>query len=160
MDIKTSLLNAYLKEDVFMTYSKGYVIKGHEQKVCKLVKCLYGLKQTLRTCYEKLSEHLLKLNNKHFNLDYGTLFILKIGKSVVYLVLYVDDLVIIGNEYYIASIKKELKKGFHLTNQGLIHYYLGIKVTQNPKFIFISHKKYIGKLLSRFRMPHCNSIST
>jgi hypothetical protein len=48
---------------------------------------------------------------KHFNLDDATLFVKKVGKTVVYLVVYVDDLLITGNnEAYIASIKKELKK--------------------------------------------------
>jgi hypothetical protein len=55
---------------------------------------------------------------------------------------YVDDLLIIGNsESYIASIKKELKKS--MTDLGHLHYYLGIEVTQNPKYIFISQKKNI-----------------
>jgi hypothetical protein len=45
-------------------------------------------------------------------------------------VVYVDDLLIVGNnEAYIASIKKELKKGFEMTNMGYLHYYLGIEVT-------------------------------
>jgi hypothetical protein len=68
---------------------------------------LYGLKQAPCTWYEKLIEHLLKINFKHFNLDDATLFVKKVGKIVVYLVVYVDDLLIIGtNEAYIASIKK------------------------------------------------------
>jgi hypothetical protein len=79
------------------------------------------------------------LNFKHFNLDDATLFAKKVGKTVVYLVVYVDDLFITGNnENYIASLKKELKKGFEMTDLGHLHYYLGIKVIQNPKYIFIS----------------------
>jgi hypothetical protein len=79
------------------------------------------------------------LNFKHFNLDDATLFVKKVGKTIVYLVVYVDDLFIIGNnENYIASIKKELKKGFKVTYLGHLHYYLGIEVIQNPKYIFIS----------------------
>jgi hypothetical protein len=79
------------------------------------------------------------LNFKHFNLDDATLFVKKVGKTVVYLVVYVDDLLIIGNnESYIASIKKELKKGFEMIDLGHLHYYLGIEVIQNPRYIFIS----------------------
>jgi hypothetical protein len=51
-----------------------------------------------------------------------------------------------GNDYdYIASIKKEIRKVFDMTDLGLLHYYLGIEFTQNPNFIFISQKKYIGE---------------
>jgi hypothetical protein len=66
------------------------------------------------------------------------LFVKKVGKTVVYLVVYGDDLLIIGNnEAYIASINNELKKGFEMKNMGHIHYYLGIEVTKNPKYIFM-----------------------
>jgi hypothetical protein len=76
------------------------------------------------------------------------LFFNKVGKIVVYLVAYVDDLLTTwNNENYIASIKKEFKKGFEMTYLGHLHYYLSIEVIQNPKYIFISQKKYIGELL-------------
>jgi hypothetical protein len=67
------------------------------------------------------------------------LFVKKVGKTVVYLVVCVDVLFITGNnENYIAFIKKELKKGFEMTDLGHLHYYLGIEVIQIPKYIFIS----------------------
>ena len=62
--------------------------------------------------------------------------------ELVYLVVYVDDLLITGNnDDYIVSIKRELKKVFDMTDLGLLHYYLGIEVHQKPKNIFISQKK-------------------
>jgi hypothetical protein len=89
------------------------------------------------------------------------LFIKKVGKIVVYLVVYVDDLLIIGNnESLIASIKKELKKGFKMIDLINLHYYFCIEVIQNPKNIFISKKRYIGELLNKFGMVECNYVST
>ena len=94
-------------------------------------------------------------------LDDATMFVKKFGRSIVYLVVYVGDPLMIGNnESYIASIKKVLKKGYAMTNLGHLHYYLGIEVTQNPKYIFISQKKYIGELLNKFGMTKCNPLST
>jgi len=88
--------------------AEGFVVKGHEHKICKLIKSLYGLKQAPRACCDKLIEHLMELNFKCFNIDDATLFVKKVGKIVVYLVVFVDDLLIAGNnESYIASIKKE-----------------------------------------------------
>jgi hypothetical protein len=73
---------------------------------------------------------------------------------------YVDDILTTGNnEHYIASIKKELKKGFEMIDLGHLHYYLGIEVTQNSKYIFISQKNYVGELLKKFGMAKCNSVS-
>eukprot|EP00253_Pinus_taeda_P004924 PITA_04924 len=161
MDVRSAFLNGDLKENVFMSQPEGFVVKGHEHKVCKLVKSLYGLKQASRAWYEKLTEHLLKLNFNHFDLDDATLFVKKVGKTIVYLVVYVDDLLMTGNnESYIASIKKELGKSFEITDLGYAHYYLGIEVTQHPKSIFLSQKKYIGDLLNRFGMTECNPLTT
>eukprot|EP00253_Pinus_taeda_P031840 PITA_31840 len=89
------------------------------------------------------------------------LFVKKVGKTVVHLVVYVDDLLMTGNnESYIASIKKELGKSFEMTDLGYVHYYLGIEVTQHPKSIFLSQKKYVGDLLNRFGMTECNPLTT
>ena len=65
-----------------------------------------------------------------------------------------------NNGIYIASIKKELNKGFEMTDLGHLYYYLGIKVIQDPKYIFISQNKYIGELLNKFGMVECNPFST
>eukprot|EP00253_Pinus_taeda_P017150 PITA_17150 len=65
-----------------------------------------------------------------------------------------------NNESYIASIKKEFGKSFEMTDLGYVHYYLGIEVTQRPKSIFLSQKKYVGDLLNRFGMIECNPLTT
>ena len=57
-----------------MSQPEGFVVKGQENEVHKLIKSLYGLKQAPRTWYENPAEHLLKLNFKHYNLDDATLF--------------------------------------------------------------------------------------
>eukprot|EP00253_Pinus_taeda_P029549 PITA_29549 len=65
-----------------------------------------------------------------------------------------------NNESYIASIKKELGKSFEMADLGYVHYYLGIEVTQHPKSIFLSQKRYIGDLLNRFGMTENNPLTT
>jgi hypothetical protein len=82
MNVKTTFLNGDLKENVFMSQPEGFVKKGQEHKVCKLIKSLYGLKQSPRAWYEKLTKHLLKLNFKNFNLAYAICFVKKFGKIV------------------------------------------------------------------------------
>ena len=74
---------------------------------------MYGLKQAPRAWYEKLAKHLLKLNFKHYSLDDATLFVKKLGRSIVFFIVYVDDLLMTGNnEYYISSMKKKIEEMF------------------------------------------------
>jgi len=125
-----------------MSHLEGFVVKGQEQKVWKLLKSLYGLKQALQTWCENLTKHLMKLNFKHYDPDDATLFVKKVGKIVVYIVVNVNDILMTrNNESHIASINKELRKGFEMNDLGYVHYYLGIEVTQHSNFVFLSQKK-------------------
>ena len=54
MDVKIAFWNVDLKDNVFMSQPEGFIVKGQENKVCKLIKYLYGLKQAPRAWYEKL----------------------------------------------------------------------------------------------------------
>ena len=64
-----------------------------------------------------------------------------------------------NNESYRASIKKDWKKLFEMNYMRHLHYYLGIEVTQHPKYIFISQKNYAGEVLNKFFMIECNPLS-
>jgi len=69
------------------------------------------------------------LNYKLFDLDDVILFIKKVGKLVVYLVFYVDDLMITrNNDEYITSVKRDLMNIVYMMNLGLLNYYLWIEV--------------------------------
>ena len=125
------------------------------------MKSLYVLKRALHAWYEKLTKHVLELNYKNLDLNDATLFVKKVGSSVVYLVVYVDDLMITGNHgEYISYIKKELQKVFDMTNLGLLHYFLVIYVDQKPQHICIYRRKYVGKLLKKYGMMDCIPIAT
>ena len=65
-----------------------------------------------------------------------------------------------NNESYIPSIKKKLRNVFEMKNLGYVHYYLSIEVTQHPKYIFISQKKYIRDMLNSFGLDECNPLAT
>lgn len=103
---KKIFLNDNLKKNVYMTQPEGFEMKEQEHKMCKLIKSLYGLKQAPHKWYEKHIGHILKINFHHFNLDDATLFVMKVGKIVVYLMVYVDEFLITwNNEGFIASMK-------------------------------------------------------
>ena len=59
IDVKTAFLNEGLKEEIYIEQLEGYVIKGQEHKVCKLIKSLYGLKQAPKQLHIKFDENIL-----------------------------------------------------------------------------------------------------
>jgi hypothetical protein len=89
-----------------------------------------------------MDEYLRKVGFQRIESD-DTLYISQQGPYLVIFVMYVDDLIITGNnDDHIAQVKKELHASFKMTNLGLLHYYLGIEVFQHPHHIFISQSKY------------------
>jgi hypothetical protein len=70
LDIKTTFLNGELKEDIYMLQPKDFQIKGHEEKVYKLKRLLYGFKQSSRQWYLKFHQAILEIGFKISLLDH------------------------------------------------------------------------------------------
>ena len=83
-----------------------------------------------------------------------------VGDDPLVLLLYVDDLFITGRERPIAACKKDLAAEYEMTDIGLMHYFLGLEVWQEPGHIFLGQGKYAVDILRRFRMEDCNPMST
>ena len=76
------------------------------------------------------------------------------------LVLYVDDLFLTGDDPFIHQCKRESASEFEMKDLGLMHYFLGLEVSQKPGEIFLSQGKYIVKLLESCGMVDCKFVST
>jgi hypothetical protein len=128
--------------------------------VCRLKKSLYGLKQGLRAWYAKIDSYLLSQNFVHCKLD-PNVYILSTVDSLLLLVLYVDDLLIIGfSTSAIVAVKRILHDKFLMTNMGLIHFLLRLEISQDASHIKMSQAKYAQDLLEGFHMTECKSAPT
>ena len=67
MDVKTAFLNGELNEEIYMEQPEGFIVKGQEHKVCKLIKSLYGLKQAPKQWHEKFNSVMIKMNSLSMN---------------------------------------------------------------------------------------------
>jgi hypothetical protein len=127
MDVKTAFLNGEVEQEVYIEKPEGFVIHGKESHVCKLKKALYGLKQALRAWYGRIDSFLQSLGFSKSIAD-PNLYIKIMQNHLVILVLYVDDLFLIGEEPLIAQTKRELSAEFEMKDLGLMHYFLGLEV--------------------------------
>ena len=100
-------------------------------------KALYGLKQAPKAWYERIDSYLMKLGFTRSNVDPNLYF--KVDReNPLTLVLYVDDLFLIGADPLIHQCKRELAAEFEMKDLGLMHYFLGLEVWQRPGEIFLS----------------------
>eukprot|EP00253_Pinus_taeda_P022923 PITA_22923 len=137
MDVKSAFLHGDLHEEIYMEQPVGF-IQTEFSLVCRLKKSLYGLKQAPRAWYAKMDSFLLEFGFYRCHSD-NTVYTKKEGKSLIILVLYVDDLILIGSDpNLINHVKSSLKQKFEMTDLGHLHYFLGLQVLQSKEGIFLS----------------------
>ncbi|KAJ9560493.1 hypothetical protein OSB04_005653 [Centaurea solstitialis] len=154
MDVKTAFLNGKLTEDVYMEQPEGFIDPKNPNKVCKLLKSIYGLKQASRSWNLHFDERIKEFGfaKSEFEPCVYTKFS---GSIVTFLVLYVDDILLIGNDVpTLQSVNTWLSKCFQMKDLGEAAYILGIKIYRNRsrRLIGLSQSTYIDKILKRFRM--------
>ena len=97
MDVKTTFLNGNLLEDVYMTQPEGFVDSKHPNKVCKLQRSIYRLKQACQSWNLRFDEAMKEFGFLK-NEDDPCVYKKVSGSIVMFLVLYVDDILLIGND--------------------------------------------------------------
>ena len=153
-------MNGVLEEEIYVEQPDGFVVQGEENKVYKLKKALYGLKQAPRAWYSRINDYLLKLGFER-SLSETTLYVKHKGNDILIVSLYVDDLLVTGNNtHLVEKFKKEMMQEFEMTDLGLMTYFLGMEVQQNQHGIFICQKKYAREILKKFQMDECKAMST
>nr|GFA09694.1 retrovirus-related Pol polyprotein from transposon TNT 1-94 [Tanacetum cinerariifolium] len=109
LDVDNAFLHGDLEEEVYMKIPQGFS-KENETRVCKLKKSIYGLKQASRNWYHKFTKSLMNLGYKQSRADHS-LFIYKDADVYVAALIYVDDVILVGNNMkQIARTKSHLDK--------------------------------------------------
>jgi hypothetical protein len=112
MDVKIIFINRNLTEDVYMTQPEGFVDHKHARKICKLQKCIYGLKQASQSWNLRFDE-VVKGFGFIKNIEEPCVYKKVNGSVIAFLVLYMDDILLIENDILMMEvIKSSLRKSF------------------------------------------------
>jgi len=131
MDVKTTFLHGDLEEETHVKQLEGFAVKGKKELVCRLKKSLYGLKQSPRMWYHKFATFVRGLGFTRSKADHCLYFKL-IGNCVNYLVLYVDDMLLVGNDKeIIQDLKIQLSSKFDMKYLGATNYILGMEIKRD-----------------------------
>ena len=118
MDVKTAFLNGDLFGDVYMVQPVGFQQTGNGNLVCKLKKVIYGLKQASRQWYIKYDEVIIRNGFKENVVD-RCIYMKDSGSSFIFMVLYVDDILLATNDTnLLAETKQMLGKHFDMKDLG------------------------------------------
>ena len=156
MDVKTAFLNGNLNEDIYMQQPEGFKAKGKEHMGCKLQRSIYGLKQASRSWNIRFDQAITSFGFEK-SPDEPCVYKRIQAQKVVFLVLYVDDILLIGNDKQVLSgVKDWLHKQFDMKDLGEANYILGIKLIRDRKnkLLALSQASYIDKILVRFNMEN------
>ncbi|PKU63244.1 Retrovirus-related Pol polyprotein from transposon TNT 1-94 [Dendrobium catenatum] len=160
LDVSNAFLHGELSETVFMKQPIGFVDNQHPTYVCKLNKALYGLKQAPRKWFEMLIGflHQLEFTTSHSD---PSLLIYRKDTSKVYVLIYVDDIIVTGNNSsVITQLLEQLQHKFKMRKLGSLNQFLGITVTHTPTGMFLQQTRYAEDILARAGMQNSKPVST
>ncbi|XP_039773535.1 uncharacterized mitochondrial protein AtMg00810-like [Panicum virgatum] len=158
LDVKNAFLNGELREEVYMQPPPGYFVPAG--MVCRLRRSLYGLKQAPRAWFEHFSSVIIDAGFKPSDHD-PALFVHTSPRGRTLLLLYVDDMIITGNDsQFIDLVKMRLNDKFLMSDLSPLHYFLGLEVSSIPDGIYLSQEKYVQDLLSRAGLTNHRTVDT
>nr|GEW73615.1 copia protein [Tanacetum cinerariifolium] len=160
MDVKSTFLNGKMKEEVYVKHPPSFKSSKFPNYVYKLNKALYGLKQAPRAWYETLSTFLIQ-NKFAMGRINNTLFIYKSKRDVLFVQVYVDDIIFCSTSYKLyKQFEKLMIKKFEMSIMGELTYFLGLQIKQDDKGILIYQEQYTRNLLKKYDIYERSLVKT
>jgi hypothetical protein len=162
MDVKTAYLNAPIDHEIYIEQPEGFEVKSKEnlQIVCKLNKSLYGLKQSGRNWHNLLHDYLVDQKFVQ-SLSDSCVYTRFNENSKVIIITWVDDMIIAASDKQVlCEIKDSLSQRFKMKDLGKLEWFLGMMFKCEKGFIEIDQRKYIEKVLTKFKIDDCQPKST
>jgi hypothetical protein len=157
LDVKTAYLNGTLDEDTYMYIPEGF--EYEKGKVCKLIKSLYGLRQSGKCWNTEFNNILTNIGCKRGSVD-PCIYTFENRNKRTYLIVYVDDVLITGNdEAEVENLRDKIKDKLEITEMDSVNNFLGITINREGSSNgSLDQAHYVKTILERFGMvdskPH------
>lgn len=152
MDIPAAFLNGEIESNVYIYPPKGLNTKS---SVLKLNRALYGLKESPKLWNNRLNKFIIKNNFKRSNYDCCLYY-----NREVWMIVYVDDLLLTGKEKDVEATATLLVEEFEAKDIGEVRHFLGMKIERTKETLNITQTDCILKLLKLFKMDECKGLAT
>lgn len=154
LDVKTAFLNGELEEDIYVQQPEGY--EQGEGLSCYLKKALYGLKQAPRAWHQRLISELSTIGLTPSAADLS-LFIMTYNNDKVYVLVYVDDILVAGYADAVKYVSDSLTAAFKVRNLGNAELFLGMNIIRDrsSRSLLLGQQRFITDLLTTYGMADC-----
>ena len=158
MDVKSAFLNGKLEEEVYVAQPPGFEDPKNPDKVIRLNKAQYGIKQAPRAWYDTLKEFFVKNGFTPGSLD-PTLFTKSYDGELFVCQIYVDDIIFgCTDQRYSDEFAYMMSEEYQMSMMGELKFFLGLQIRQQRNGIFISQEKYLKDVLRKFGMQDCKGV--
>jgi hypothetical protein len=159
MDVKSAFLNGVLEEEVYVRQHPGFEGEKYHHRVYKLRKALYELKQAHRSWYGRLRGFLFEGGFEMGKVD-QTLFLLRQGRGILIVQVYVDDIVFGGSSNsLVARFAEDMSREFEMSMMGELQLFLGLQIKQSKEGTFVHQAKYTKDIVRKFKMEDSKAMT-
>ncbi|CAH9079430.1 unnamed protein product [Cuscuta europaea] len=159
-DVNNALLNGTLSKPVYMAQPSGFIDPHFSDHVCQLKKALYGLRQAPFAWFHRFITFLSHMGFRESQSDLS-LFFLHRRPSIIYLLLYVDDIILTGNDpTLLGDLIQRIHREFSIKDLGQLSYFLGLGVSYTPHGLFLGQSKYSCDILDHIDLLDSKPVST
>ena len=161
LDIKNVFLHGDLTEEVNIEQPPRFVAQGESSLVCRLCCSLHGLKQSPQAWFGRFNSMVQEFGMTRSTSDHSVFYHHKSSKECIYLIVYVDDIVITSSDQDgIQRLKQYLFNHFQTKDLGKLKYFLGIEIAQANSGVVMSQKKYVLDILEEIGILDCKFVDT
>jgi hypothetical protein len=160
IDVKSAFLNGVLEEEVYVRQPTGFESEKYSHRVYKLRKALYGLKQAPRAWFGRLRGFLFERGFEMWKVV-QTLFLLRQGRDILIVQVYVDDIVFgSSSNSLVARFAEDMSRKFEMSMMGELQFLLGLQIKQSKEGTFVHQAKYTKDIVRKFKMEDSKAMTT